>query len=303
MRKFGMAFVLVLLACSGCMNANNGQSQPSPSAHQVRPHANPQAAPSVYPRANSPQPPAARDNRTATTRTPELRDGPEKRIREPHPLTLSDLRAKYKSTFLLNGPSSKREIALTFDDAPDDHFTPLVLDALKQAGVRATFFVVGNRVQAHPEIVERMVKEGHIIGNHSWNHPNLPKLSDAEFRNQILRTDKVIQAITGYLPTFMRPPYGNISENQIHWLASQHKVIVNWDVDSLDWKGLDAEQVKTNVLAHVHPGAIILQHSAGGKGEDLTGTVQALPDIIKKLRSDGVKLVTVPELLDLEQGR
>lgn len=231
--------------------------------------------------------------------TPDLADGSEQQIREPHPLSLADLRSKYPTTFLLDGPAAKREIALTFDDAPDDHFTPQILDVLKQEGVKATFFVVGNRVEAHPDIVQRIVQEGHILGNHSYSHANLPKLSDAEFREEITKTDELIRKFAGYTPTLVRPPYGNVSEAQIQWLASQHKKIIYWNVDSLDWKNLDAEQVRTNVLAHVHPGSIILQHAAGGTGEDLTGTVQALPAIIHKLREDGVKLVTIPELLSL----
>lgn len=218
-------------------------------------------------------------------------------------MSLADLRSKYKSTFLLNGSPSKREVALTFDDAPDDRFTPQILDVLKKESVKATFFVVGNRVETHPEIIKRMADEGHVVGNHSYNHANLPKLSDADFRGQVTKTDDLIRSITGYKPMLIRPPYGNISEPQIQWLASQHKKIINWNVDSLDWKGLNAEQVKTNVLAHVRPGSIILQHAAGGTGEDLSGTVHALPDIILKLRSDGVKLVTIPELLDLPKGQ
>jgi len=290
MKAIGVIIVLTAVLCSGCAMSPANQSAPN----KVK--------------INQAQPKPARDGtmqqqKQFSRTTPDLQGGPEKRVRAPHPMTLSDLRAKYSSTFLLNGSPAKREIALTFDDAPDDHFTPQILDVLKKEGVKATFFVVGNRVRAHPEIVQRMVREGHVIGNHSWNHANLPKLSDADFRDQIRRTDEAIRSLAGYRPTFVRPPYGNISENQIGWLASEHKVIVNWDIDSLDWKGLDAEQVKTNVLAHTHPGAIVLQHSAGGTGEDLSGTVQALPDIISKLRSDGIKLVTVPELLDLRQGR
>ncbi|GIO49156.1 hypothetical protein J34TS1_39210 [Paenibacillus azoreducens] len=129
------------------------------------------------------------------------------------------------------------------------------------------------------------------------------KLSDADFRNQVVKTDHLIRMISGYKPTFIRPPYGNISEQQIKWLASEHKVIVNWNVDSLDWKGLNAEQVKTNIFAQAQPGSITLQHAAGGTGEDLSGTVQALPDIIHNFRNKGVKLVTVPELLDLPKGK
>lgn len=270
--------LFVLLVCSGC-----GQYK----ANQITPQVTPKGI--TY-------------NNTKTSQTPDLLEGPEGAVRNPHPLSLADLRAKYKSTFLLSGPSSKREVALTFDDAPDDKFTPQVLDILNSEGVKATFFLIGNRVEAHPEIVQRMINEGHVVGNHSYNHANLPKLNDADFQNQVNKTDSIIRSISGYTPKFIRPPYGNIGETQIQWLASQHKTIVNWNVDSLDWKGLNAEQVKTNVLAQVHPGSIILQHAAGGTGEDLSGSVQALPDIIRKLRNDGVKLVTIPELLNLPEG-
>jgi peptidoglycan/xylan/chitin deacetylase (PgdA/CDA1 family) len=241
-------------------------------------------------------------NASPSPATPDLAGGKERDVRVPHPLSLADLRAKYKSTFLLQGPATKREIALTFDDAPDMNFTPKVLDALKREGVKATFFVVGNRVEAHPDIMKRILKEGHAVGNHSYNHANLPKLPDAEFRDQIIRTDEIIRQYAGYTPKFVRPPYGNISEEQIKWLASQHKLIVNWNVDSLDWKNLTPEQVEANVLSAIQPGSIILQHAAGGKGEDLSCTVYALPKIIRKLREDGIKLVTIPELLETPAG-
>jgi peptidoglycan/xylan/chitin deacetylase (PgdA/CDA1 family) len=235
--------------------------------------------------------------------TPDLAGGPEGTIRDPRPLSLADLRAKYPGTFILNAPVSKREVALTFDDAPDAYFTPQVLDVLKKEGVKATFFVIGNRAQAHPDIMKRIAQEGHLIGNHSYNHANLPKLSDIDFREQITKTDGIIREFTGYLPNIVRPPYGNISEGQILWLAAQQKKVVNWNVDSLDWKGLSAEQVSSNVLAHVHPGSIILQHAAGGRGEDLSGTVRALPEIIRKLRGDGVKFVTVSSILGSPSGK
>ncbi|WP_327204845.1 polysaccharide deacetylase family protein [Paenibacillus sp. DMB20] len=160
--------------------------------------------------------------------------------------------------------------------------------------------MVGNRIEAHPDIMKRMVQEGHAIGNHSYNHANLPKLADARFRNQIQKTDELIRQYTGYVPNIVRPPYGNISEEQIKWLASQGKKVINWNVDSLDWKGLSAEEVQTNILAHMRPGSIILQHSGGGEGEDLSGTVKCLPNIINTLRNNGMKLVSVLELFDME---
>jgi peptidoglycan/xylan/chitin deacetylase (PgdA/CDA1 family) len=231
--------------------------------------------------------------------TPNLADGPERRLREPKPMTLADLRAKYSSTFVLQGSGNKREVALTFDDAPDDVFTPRVLDVLKREGVKATFFCVGNRIEKHPDVMRRIVAEGHVVGNHSYSHANLPKLSDEKFREEIRKTDELIRKFTGYTPSFVRPPYGNITEEQIKWLASQKRKIVGWNVDSLDWKSLSRDEVATNILAHVKPGAIILQHSAGGTGEDLTGTVEALPEVIRKLRADGVEFVTVARLLGI----
>src|SRR5881275_2818390 len=94
----------------------------------------------------------------------------EQNIREPHPLSLAKIQNKYHRDILTDGPGTKREIALTFDDAPDANFTPKILNILKKHGVKATFFVVGWRVEAYPDIVKRIVAEGHILGNHSYNH-------------------------------------------------------------------------------------------------------------------------------------
>ncbi|MDF2963598.1 MAG: chitooligosaccharide deacetylase [Paenibacillus sp.] len=239
----------------------------------------------------------------ARSKTPDLLAGKESNERENRPLTLADLHQKYRSTFLFNAPSTERKVALTFDDVPDLDFTPKLLDILKQYGVRATFFVVGNRAEAHPEIVKRMLQDGHIIGSHSYSHPNLLKVNDAVFQDEILRTEKILAEIVGYKTRLFRPPYGNVSEDQIKWLASQNYHIINWNVDSLDWKGLNADQVSANVLGHIGPGAVVLQHGAGGEGEDLTGTVQALPKIIESLNSSGIQLVTIPELFNITPGQ
>lgn len=208
----------------------------------------------------------------------------EQNVRERHPLSLANIQNKYHRDILTDGPGTKREIALTFDDAPDANFTPKILDILKKNGVKATFFVVGWRVEAYPDIVKQIVAQGHILGNHSYNHANLPKLKDDAFHEQIIKTDRLIEKFTGFTPNIVRPPYGNVTERQVQWLMTQKKIIVNWNVDSLDWKGLKAEQVATNVLTHVHAGSIILQHSGTGVGGDLSGTVNALPKIIDDLK-------------------
>ncbi|WP_018756258.1 polysaccharide deacetylase family protein [Paenibacillus terrigena] len=229
--------------------------------------------------------------------TPDLAGGAESSVRKPQPLTLAELRAKYSSTFLLHGPTAPRRIALTFDDVPDDYFTPLILDTLKKLDIKATFFVVGNRAESHPEIVQRMINEGHVLGNHSYTHANLPKIADAAFQNEVLKTEHIIKKITGKTMLFIRPPYGNVSEDQIKWLASKHMKIINWNVDSLDWKGLSADQVRDNIMSHITSGAIVLQHGAGGVGEDLTGTIEALPSMVAELRAQNIEIVTIPELL------
>jgi peptidoglycan-N-acetylglucosamine deacetylase len=218
-------------------------------------------------------------------------------------LSLADLRRKYPATFMLNGTPNRRQVALTFDDGPDLEFTPQILDVLKKNHVRATFFLLGNRAKAHPEMVRRIFREGHQIGNHSYNHPVFPKISDLEFRRQVEQAESVLQSIIGYSPRFVRPPYGAVNEKQIKWLATQHYKVVNWNVDSLDWKGLKSDQVLKNVMQKARPGSIILQHCAGGRGEDLSGTVKALPKIIEKLRGEGVEFVTVSELLRISSKK
>lgn len=217
-------------------------------------------------------------------------------------LTLGQLRQKYSDTFKTNGPSTK-QVALTFDDVPDPRFTPQVLDILKKYKVKATFFIVGKRAEKHPALVKRMVREGHIIGNHSYSHPEFSKLTMNDFRKQILHTGDIIRNLTGYTPKMIRPPYGDINEKQLQWAQKQQYSIVNWNVDSLDWKGLSKDKVKQNILSAVKPGSIILQHAGGGVGSNLQGTIDALPEIIEELRSRGYSLVTLDEMLNISKSK
>jgi peptidoglycan-N-acetylglucosamine deacetylase len=218
-------------------------------------------------------------------------------------LSLSELRMKYPGSFKLSGPATEKKVALTFDDGPDEMYTRQVLDVLKMNKVKATFFVIGRRAEAHPELIARMIREGHIVGNHSYSHADLTKLSLSSFEKQIEHTQSILKPIIGYSPRLLRPPYGAINEQQVRWAMDHGYLIVNWSVDSLDWKGLNAEKVSGNILSANRPGAIILQHSGGGKGEDLSGTVKALPTIIRTLKSQGYDIVTVPELLHVSKNK
>ncbi|MEX2461613.1 MAG: polysaccharide deacetylase family protein [Paenibacillaceae bacterium] len=214
-------------------------------------------------------------------------------------LTLSQLRLKYPQFFRLNGSIKESKIALTFDDGPDNKYTPAILDVLRKYHVKATFFVLGVRAEANPAVIKRIINEGHAIGNHSYNHANPAKLTEAQFEKQFTHTQVILHKLIGYEPKLIRTPYGALQENQLRWAAKNGLVAVNWDIDSLDWKELNASQVLANILEHTHRGAIILQHSAGGVNQDLSGTVKALPNLITELRKQGFQLVTVPELLHL----
>lgn len=218
------------------------------------------------------------------------------------PLSLGELRKKYSETFKFRGPEVK-QIALTFDDVPDPRFTPKVLDILRKQGVKATFFVVGSRANKHPALLRRIHEEGHLVGNHSYSHPQFKNKSVKQFQNEILRTERIIQKTIGYRPKFIRPPYGEINEEQLKWSKLYQYKIVNWNVDSLDWKGLNKDEVKENILGAVGPGSIVLQHAGGGVGSDLLGTVEALPEVIQALRAQGYHFVTLSELLQTKKNR
>lgn len=205
---------------------------------------------------------------------------------------------RFPETFMLNGPRENKVIALTFDDAPDPRFTPAILDILAKYNICATFFLVGDRAAKHPDLVNRILREGHVIGNHSYDHALFSQLSFSQFQKEIWRTDAIIKNIAGVSPRFMRPPYGELLSQQVAWGKNNGFTIVNWDVDSEDWKkNPSSSRVLSNIKKTLQPGSIVLQHAGGGEGQDLIGTVKALPILIEQLQGKGYKLVTLPEML------
>lgn len=181
-------------------------------------------------------------------------------------------------------------VALTFDDGPGAD-TPQLLDILKAEKVRVTFLLVGKSVATYPDTVAREVAEGHSIGAHTWSHPELTKLSDAGIVNEVNAT---VEAISKAAPnakvTFTRPPYGAFNSRVISVLQSLQHAALLWNVDTLDWKNRDPNTVLQQVKEQVKPGSIILMHDIHPT------TIQAVPEIIKYLHSEGFTLVTVPEM-------
>jgi len=209
-----------------------------------------------------------------------------------------DWSAIYPNEVILHGPRIQA-VALTFDDGPDDEWTPQVLDDLRESGAKATFFCVGQRIEAHPEVFLRMVREGHVVGNHSWNHPNLARIPLAAAQAQITRTDEIMERLAGVRPRLLRPPYGALSHELVHLAMRMNKTIILWNVDSLDWTEIPDRQVAAHILSHAGPGSIILQHSAGGVGQSLQNTVNAIPYVIDTLRRRRFAIRTVPALVNV----
>lgn len=231
---------------------------------------------------------------------PELAGGQERKHRNMPRVRIIRLKQKYPDLILYEGSSTEKKVALTFDDGPDKYYTPQILNVLKQENVHATFFVVGTRIKANPAVLKRIVGEGHIVGNHSWDHAFMDKLKQAGRYTEIKQDEDEIFSITGLRTKLFRPPYGAINEALVEQLQGMGYKIIEWSVDTLDWTGLPARPIVAGIISHTENGSIILQHSAGGRGENLRGTVRALPEIIKRLRAEGFTFVTVPELLNIE---
>jgi peptidoglycan/xylan/chitin deacetylase (PgdA/CDA1 family) len=185
-------------------------------------------------------------------------------------------------------------IAMTFDDGPSAALTPKLLDLLAARHIKATFFVIGENVAEHPEIVARAAREGHEIANHSWSHPNLGKMSQESVRSQLQRTDDAIKSAIGKSPTLLRPPYGSITEREKRWIHDEFGYdIILWDVDPLDWKRPGPAVVRNRILKETRPGSIVLSHDIH------PGTVEAMPSTFTELEAKGFKFVTVSELLGM----
>lgn len=231
--------------------------------------------------------------------TPQLQGGAEIDVRKPHPISNDTLDRKYPNIVALRGPRTSKYVALTFDDGPDRRFTPRVLDVLKRHDVKATFFLMGSRAKALPDVTKRIRNEGHDIGNHTYWHPNFEKESIGRLEWEVLETEKVLEDIVGYRPKLFRSPYGFLNEPIVRKLGQMNSMAIGWSVDSLDWMQLDSNRVQKNVLSNMHPGAVVLMHSGGHWTQDLSGMVEALDAIIPRLKKDGMTFVTVSEMFDV----
>ncbi len=210
-----------------------------------------------------------------------------------------DLEKLYPNIILRTGKNVGKLVALTFDDGPDKTYTPTVLDILKEKGVKATFFLIGKRVQEDPAVVKRIADEGHLIGNHTYSHANLDK-AGPNVEQELSQMEATLKPLGLSGNALFRPAYGSANPSLVLQVSNLGYKVAMWSVDSLDWRGLSSAEVIRNVENYVFPGAVILQHSAGGPGEDLSGSVAALPHIIDDLKARGYRFVNLDEMFHLK---
>ncbi|RLU33537.1 polysaccharide deacetylase family protein [Streptococcus iniae] len=182
----------------------------------------------------------------------------------------------------------KKIVALTFDDGPNPVTTPQVLSILDKYHAKGTFFMLGSKISGNEDLVKKVKEAGHEIGNHSWDHPNLTKLSPDQVSFQIKNTNMAIEKVTGKAPIFFRPPYGATNAN-VQSIVALTQVL--WTVDTRDWENHNTEAILANIKAQLRPGGIILMHDVHQT------TVNALPTVLDYLKSQDYKFVTVSQVL------
>ena len=185
--------------------------------------------------------------------------------------------------------TGNKVIALTFDDGPG-LYTAHLLDILDQYGAKATFFLIGSKVSGQASVVRSIQARGHQLGNHSWSHPELPKLSVDQIAGEIDRTNEAIRQATGVKPSILRPPYGAVNGVVLEQLRLRNMSSILWSVDTRDWADRNSQIVCSRAVAGARPGAVILMH-------DIHQTsVNAVPCILSSLKQQGYSFVTIQRL-------
>lgn len=186
------------------------------------------------------------------------------------------------------GTEDVKKIAITFDDGPHPYYTEQLLDGLKERAVCASFFVTGEHAELHPDIIERMKNEGHLVGNHTYSHMQLRKGSREKFQEELVKTNEILQEITGEEVQYVRPPYGSWDKS---FEKELNMIPVLWSVDPLDWCSGDVGRIVERIVKKAGENDIILMH------DSYDTSVTAALKAIDVLLEEGYTFVTVDEIL------
>lgn len=187
--------------------------------------------------------------------------------------------------------TEEKKVAFSFDACWGSAYTPALLEILRENNIKTTFFLTGFWLEKYPEMVTKISKEGHEIGNHSYSHPHLNGLGEQEIKAELVKVGDMIFELTNVQPHLFRPPFGEYSNKVITAAEKCGYQTIQWSIDSLDWQELGKEPMVQRVTEKLHPGAIILFHNNGKY------TVEALPEIIACAKEQGYAIIPISELL------
>jgi peptidoglycan/xylan/chitin deacetylase (PgdA/CDA1 family) len=205
----------------------------------------------------------------------------------------------YGKTFTRLHPPSKK-LALTYDDGPNDPYTRHLMEVLAKHEVRATFFCIGRYAQQKPQIVRDLVEAGHVIGNHTYTHPNLAWQSQTQVRIQLSTCQNVLSDVIGSTPNLFRPPYGGRRPSVLRIARELNLEPIMWSITCYDWNATSPEQIEGHVKRQLRGGDVILLHDGRHTeiGVDRAHTVAATDRLITKYKAEGYEFVTIPEMMD-----
>ena len=187
--------------------------------------------------------------------------------------------------------TKEKKVAISFDAAWGADKTAGIMDIMDEHGVKGTFFLVGFWIDKYPDVVKSIAERGFEIGNHSANHPRMTQLSKEQLIKELNQVNEKIKELTGNTPKVFRPPFGDYNDLVVNTVREQNMHCIQWDVDSLDWKDLSADEIYKRVVPKVKPGAIVLFHNAAKH------TPEALPKILDDLIAQGYEIVPISELI------
>ena len=208
-------------------------------------------------------------------------------------LPISASSAEDENVYRCHGNSSMK-VALTFDDGPHPKYTPQILDILKKYDVKATFFMIGENVTLYPELVKRILAEGHEIGNHTYTHKKITDYSERQLNDEMRECEAAIYEVIEYQPKLFRPPGGKLDQKVIKLAEAFDYKVILWNIDTRDWAHESSESIKKNIIEHIEAGSIILMHDYIGSNSP---TPKALELFLPRLLEEGYSFSVVSELL------